>query len=180
MTYTFHSLLPPEEIPALMERKVAQRWVVEGRSFTCNVRWSGYHVTVTARGTESYDFEGGWKDAHVTSTSVTHRKSRGIGAGRETTFFSTFRGKVTPDGKGGSILRGRFYFPLLMYPFAVLPLIAIAVILLGDFIHGWERVAAVVFCIFVMIRNVGTPDEGGAPILARLENAFLPTEQVDA
>lgn len=113
--YTFYSPLPPEQVPGVLpgERK-EYGWPPDAEA-SIRTKWRGRRLTVTRTTTRRYTAADGWVLA-VRGAGWTW----GPRIDRE--WNNPFCGEVRPDGRGGSVLTGRFRIhPAGRLLFAVLP-----------------------------------------------------------
>lgn len=118
-TYKFHSPLPPERIPDFLPGQ----WETYNQAAKLEVciktSWKGGYFTVTRTTVRRYTAEDGW---------VPRVSSVGWTKGKRTDWQwnNPFRGKVRSDGRGGSVLTGRFHIhPAGKMLFAAFPPIVV-------------------------------------------------------
>lgn len=118
-THTFHSSLPPERVPGVLPREWKPCGQPSKLEVSIKTRWRNERLTVTRTTVRRYTAEDGWVPT-----------VRGIGwtKGVRTAWQwnNPFHGEIRSDGKGGSVLTGRFHIhPAGKLMFAIIFLIGV-------------------------------------------------------
>ena len=97
--FSFHSTLPPEKIPELMRNKLERSHIRGDTQTHIFVKWDNGQFTVFYTEQQGFKSSDGWQRT---------KNGYAIGRRKQWRFTAPFRGRLYPDGTGGSVLEGRF------------------------------------------------------------------------
>lgn len=97
--FSFHSTLPPEKIPELMQNRLERSRIYGDIRERIFVKWNNDQFTVFHTEQQGFQPADSWQRT---------RNGYVIGRGKQWIFSPPLRGKLYSDGAGGSILKGRF------------------------------------------------------------------------
>lgn len=97
--FSFHSALPPEKIPELMQNRLERSQIHGDILEKIFVKWNKDQFTVFHTEQRGFRSADGWQRT---------RNGYVIGSGKQWRFSPVLRGRLYSDRAGGSILEGRF------------------------------------------------------------------------